>query len=103
MKIIEKDIFARICIGVDLKKGFLFMFTIADENFLIKYKGLYLIYSMCGKYGHHQETCPSLINNTMREEQCSRSNNQSATLVKHVKGRQIVLKDEAFGSQVRVQ
>ncbi|XP_061354867.1 uncharacterized protein LOC133299428, partial [Gastrolobium bilobum] len=64
--ITERAKFARICVEVDLRKGFLSKFRIADRIFHVGYEGLHLVCFACGKYGH-------------RRDQCSHSNLQQDT------------------------
>lgn len=37
------------------------MFTIKERRYKIKYEGLHLLYTMCGRFGHYKEGCPDKV------------------------------------------
>ncbi|XP_061371392.1 uncharacterized protein LOC133313981 [Gastrolobium bilobum] len=55
--------FARICVEVDLRKGFLSKFKIAKHTFHVAYEGLHMICFACGRYGHRKDQCGGSIPN----------------------------------------
>ncbi|KAK4272616.1 hypothetical protein QN277_021145 [Acacia crassicarpa] len=50
--------YARLCVVVDLSKRLMSGFTLDGENYYIEYKGLHMLCTECGIYGHRQESCP---------------------------------------------
>ncbi|CAL5355906.1 unnamed protein product [Camellia sinensis] len=53
--------FARVCVELNLKDALVSKVGINNVEFTVEYEGLHLICFECGKYGHKQDGCPSLM------------------------------------------
>ncbi|XP_061352758.1 uncharacterized protein LOC133297608 [Gastrolobium bilobum] len=93
--------FARICVEVDLRKGFLSKFKIGNRVFPVGYEGLHLVCFACGRYGHRRDSCPTLAPaSTSTINQSTQIHTTMAnTTVQH----KVAMEGEAFGSWMLVQ
>ncbi|KAK4285768.1 hypothetical protein QN277_002418 [Acacia crassicarpa] len=57
--IYDKGGFARICVEIDLQQPLLPSYTVFGEERPIIYEGLHQVCFICGRYGHHKDTCPT--------------------------------------------
>lgn len=57
---LERARFARVCVGVDLRKPLKGSVMVNGERYFVSYEGLNTICSGCGLYGHMVHACPKL-------------------------------------------
>ncbi|XP_061342544.1 uncharacterized protein LOC133288747, partial [Gastrolobium bilobum] len=99
--ITEKAKFARICVEVDLRKGFLSKFRIADRIFHVGYEGLHLVCFACGKYGHRRDQCS---HSNLQQYITAYSPEVSDSVVhKQPEKDSALVKEELFGNWMLVQ
>ncbi|XP_061349017.1 uncharacterized protein LOC133294382 [Gastrolobium bilobum] len=95
----ERAKFARICVEVDLSKGFLSKFNLINKVYTVGYEGLHMICFACGKYGHRRDTCSSVSVST---DSHSHQKDVRAEVVNNGVRREMA-EGEAFGSWMIVQ
>ncbi|XP_061363776.1 uncharacterized protein LOC133307303 [Gastrolobium bilobum] len=99
--ITERAKFARICVEVDLRKGFLSKFRIADRIFHVGYEGLHLVCFACGKYGHRRDQCS---HSNLQQDTTAYSPEVSDSVVhKQPEKDSVPAKEEPFGNWMLVQ
>ena len=49
--------FPRVCVEVDLSKPVLGVGCLCGHRYKVEYKGLHIICSHCGRYGHYSRDC----------------------------------------------
>ncbi|XP_061354795.1 uncharacterized protein LOC133299352 [Gastrolobium bilobum] len=99
--ITERAKFARICVEVDLRKGFLSKFWIADRIFHVGYEGLHLVCFACGKYGHRRDQCS---HSNLQQDITAYSPEVSDSVVhKQLEKDSVPAKEEPFGNWMLVQ
>lgn len=98
--------FARISVELNLNKMFIPRVSIRNNTYRIEYEGLNLICFICGRYGHHKETCPTtttiLENQTVGEDN---NHNLSNTYLGPAENTtsQLNNKEEVYGSWMIVK
>ncbi|XP_061336788.1 uncharacterized protein LOC133283879 [Gastrolobium bilobum] len=95
----ERAKFARICVEVDLSKGFLSKFNLINKVYTVGYEGLHMICFACGKYGHRRDTCSWVSVST---DSHSHQKDVRAEVVNNGVRREMA-EGEAFGSWMIVQ
>ncbi|XP_061350985.1 uncharacterized protein LOC133296046, partial [Gastrolobium bilobum] len=99
--ITERAKFARICVDVDIRKGFLPKFRITDRIFHVGYEGLHLVCFACGKYGHRRDQCS---HSNLQQDITAYSSEVSDSVVhKQPEKDSISAKEEPFGNWMLVQ
>ncbi|XP_061362094.1 uncharacterized protein LOC133305866 [Gastrolobium bilobum] len=99
--ITERAKFARICVEVDLRKGFLSKFWIVDRIFHVGYEGLHLVCFACGKYGHRRDQCS---HSNLQQDTTAYSPEVSDSVVhKQPEKDSVPAKEEPFGNWMLVQ